>query len=342
MTSRGPSASVEPAPVLYYALGGGLGHLTRSIAVLRQLARFGLRDCIALTNSPYRALYSAEGVLAASVSPEAGQPADALAEWVTGQIACWRPRLLVVDVFPRGLLGELPPVLARFRSPAVLVLRRLRESYAQECRLREFAAEHYDAILAVEGLPGAPWIGRSGAAQCVAPVLIRDADELLDRDEARRRLGATEDGLLVVGVESGPGKPTGALHEVLLRAWERLGRRFDLRLAGAAGAVDHYPLIELLPGVDLVVGAGGYNLVHECQAVGVPAVFVPQRRRYDEQFARVAGASVARSPEQLESILAAHVAAGPTERAVPHYANGAASAARALLELLAASDASIC
>lgn len=342
MTSRGLDAPAESAPVVYYALGGGLGHLTRSIAILRQMVKRGLPDCVALSNSPHHALYAAEGVRSAWVSPETGQPAGALAEWVMRQLARWRPQLLVVDVFPRGLLGELPPVLGRFAGRTALVLRRLREGYARECRLREFAAAHYDVVLAAEALPGAPWAGRTAEAMSVGPVLVRDADELLSRDGARRLLGAAVDRLLVVCVESGPGEPSGALHRVLSRVWERLGRRFDLRLVGSGGAESHYPLIELLPGVDLVVGAGGYNLFHECQAVGVPAVFVPQRRRYDEQFARVAAATVASSPEHLESILAAHVAAGPTPRPAPHYRNGAGSAAGALLGLLAASDASIC
>jgi len=306
------------------------------------MAKRGLPGGIALTNSPHHALYAREGLVAASIGPEAGQPADALAQWVAGRLAHWLPQLLVVDAFPRGLLGELPPVLARFAGRTALVLRRLREGYAREYRLREFVAAHYDVVLAAEVLPGAPWVSRTGAARDVGPVLVRDAEELRTREDARRRLGAAADRILVVGVESGPGEHAGALHSVLSRVWERLGRLFDLRLAGAGGAVSHYPLIELLPGVDVVVGAGGYNLFHECQAVGVPAVFVPQRRRYDEQFARVAGATVASSPEHLERILASHVAAGPRLRPAPRYTNGAASAAGALLELLGASDASIC
>jgi UDP:flavonoid glycosyltransferase YjiC (YdhE family) len=66
-------------------------------------------------------------------------------------------------------------------------------------------------------------------------------------------------------------------------------------------ALSLFPFARWLPGADVVIAAGGYHSVHEIRASGVPAVFLPQSRRYDDQEARVRGESVARTPEELEA-----------------------------------------
>jgi predicted glycosyltransferase len=52
-------------------------------------------------------------------------------------------------------------------------------------------------------------------------------------------------------------------------------------------AIRHFPLIELLPRARVVIGAAGFNLVHECAFVGVPGEFTPMPRRYDDQAKRL-------------------------------------------------------
>ncbi|MGH1395704.1 MAG: glycosyltransferase, partial [Trichormus sp.] len=50
--------------------------------------------------------------------------------------------------------------------------------------------------------------------------------------------------------------------------------------------VSHHPGIECLAAADVVVGAGGYNTVYECVAVGVPLVALALPRLYDRQTKR--------------------------------------------------------
>jgi len=46
--------------------------------------------------------------------------------------------------------------------------------------------------------------------------------------------------------------------------------------------------MDLLPGVDLVVGGAGYNTVNECLACGVPLIARAWPRKYDRQSLRAA------------------------------------------------------
>lgn len=329
--------------ILCYALGGGLGHLTRSLALGRQLQRRGLGLVAVLTNSPQAGLCAREGLEARRLPRRDGTSPQALAAWVQQVVARQSPRLLIVDTFPRGLLGELPGLLAHRPCPAVLVLRRLREDYVRRYDLPSFVRTHYDRVLLVEEgleewrLQLGPW------AQEIPPILIRSAEELLPPEEARKRLHCPGNRPVVLGV--GAGNPTQVQRflALLLKAWRHSGQKADLRLATAGPLrpgpwtpllIHYYPLFELFRGISLVIGACGYHLFHETRAAGVPALFLPQNRLYDDQFARAAQAQVAHHPQQLEHFLHQDLSP-PMDRARPAFINGAEVAAEAIAQLLA-------
>src|SRR4051812_38170870 len=85
---RAPSRAPHHAMILYYAIGGGLGHLARA---RRVLTRLGLRD---------RAV-----ILTAFAEPRitGGIPTITSADFTVYE-------RIIVDAFPCGLLGELQDV----------------------------------------------------------------------------------------------------------------------------------------------------------------------------------------------------------------------------------------
>jgi hypothetical protein len=193
-------------------------------------------------------------------------------------------------------------------------------------------AAAFDLFLCAEG----PIIEMDRRQYDCEPVLIRDADELLPRAEARRKLGVTDDAPVVLGVGCGEPEWDASVFGLLEKIWRRRQPLAHLRLASltpAAGTVNHFPLLELFNGVDLLVGAGGYNLAHEARACGVPALFLPRARRYDDQQWR-AGSDGVDSPEALEARIMASLTA-LTPRPASAYNNGASRAAGAIAELLA-------
>lgn len=322
-----------------------MGHLTRSLALGRQLRRRGCGPVTILTNSPQADRCTSEG-LEARCLPDWGMSSSALADWVQQALEEESPCLLIVDAFPRGLLGELPELLASRSCPAVLVLRRLRESYVRQYGLPAFIRTHYNRVLWVEKGVG-EWVAELGPlAQEVPPILIRSAGELLPPEEARKRLRCPEEGRVVLGVGAGDAVQVQRFLGLLLKAWTRSGRWGHLRLATARPLppgpwdpflIQYYPLLELFRGVSLVVGACGYHLFHETQAAGVPALFLPQTRLYDDQFARAAQAPVVHNPQQLERLLC-QARSLPPDRPEPAFINGAEIAAEAIVALLSRRD----
>jgi predicted glycosyltransferase len=328
-------------PVLYHAPGGGLGHAVRTLALARQLARLTGGTQRVVVNTPLApALVPEPGVDLIAIPP--ATPAAGVAAALQRLIAETRPDLFVADTFPRGVGGELAELLGRWSScPRVLVARTLPPAYVRRHHLTGFVRRHYDLILGA-GEPH-PFVG---CANChdLPPFHIRDADEL-SPVAAAALVRSPVPVVLVAATGTAAECAEWAAVAAMLRAGWPPGWP-PLRLAVPNGialpacvsdiAVRHFPLIECLPAVRLVVGNAGYNLVHEAAATGTAGVFVPRRRRYDDQAARLGYPSGANSAgveaARLRAAIARKLAEPPpSPSAVVNGARLAAGLASALL-----------
>ena len=332
--------------IAWYALGGGLGHLNRSLAVLRHLRPLVPEaGVLLLTSAAYPHLAMAAGVPVMRVpgAAEAAQfPKGAVGALVAAMLARLAPiDLLVVDTFADGLHLEL--------GPEVLALARRRALVWREGGVEPEespAWPHYDLRLAPT--PTSP----RADAEAVGWVLTRRPEEALAPADARRLLGLGPDAdrPLVLGMHAGePGEVEGFFGP-LLAAGARLGRPHDLRLAtplplpGPAWAaspslVHPWPAAEALPAVDLLVCGAGYNSAAEAAAFGVRTLFRPFGRSHDDQAARAAGGrsfGAMDGPEAVAAAIAAALDAPAPLPADPATTDGARVAARRLVELLRA------
>jgi UDP:flavonoid glycosyltransferase YjiC (YdhE family) len=190
------------------------------------------------------------------------------------------------------------------------------------------------------------------------PILVRSRDELLTREEARRIIGAPADKKLVyVSLGGGGDEQAQTAFEIIEAA--ALGF-LEIHLVVARGPlaptappsrhrtsyVDWYPMMELFAAFDAAISAAGYNAFHELLYCGVPTVFLPQERGYDDQHRRARAARERGAAEIVEElspgslqralsrVLEASVAREMKQRAQQMVSvNGAENAARAILEL---------
>lgn len=299
--------------VLYYGLGGGHGHAVRGLALLRRLPEvLPGSSSLLLIPSHLAALARGEGV-ACEHPPEDPDKAE-LAAWAAEAAERFSPDLVLVDYFPRGVLGELGDAFFSGRR-AWLVSRIGRPDYYLAPEVREAVEARYEGVLwGEEPPPALRGLGRRSEGP--GPILIRRPEECLGREEARRELGAPEHGRLVLLL--GEDK----LARVTAKALARIGGA-SLRVGAP------FPAMRVLRAADAVVCAAGYHAFHETRALGVPAVFVPQDRLYDEQDRRAQGVRTARSPQELETGLREALAEGPS--AAGPFKDGALRAWEAVL-----------
>ncbi|MCZ6887544.1 MAG: glycosyltransferase [Gammaproteobacteria bacterium] len=138
---------------------------------------------------------------------------------------------------------------------------------------------------------------RPGRKVTTPPVTLLKRDELLDRDEARDRLGLKRDGRYVL-FSLGPGNlkdvsdiGRGLLEEMrgrgLTVVWARAPISVrDVPLPDDVQTISVYPLARYLRAFDVFVSAGGYNACCEIVQSGLPSLLVPNTMVADDQARR--------------------------------------------------------
>lgn len=302
--------------VCYYALGGGLGHLTRALAVITALQRL----------APHRFHYTL--ITNCAHAPKLATGVDRLitisspAELRAALASALQPGpdIFIVDTFPRGLMGELADQIDTISCPRVLMQRYLSPQYVEQYRIAEFVSDHYElALRLADNLP----VQRLSARTIdLPPVTIGhyhgevSVPSLFKKERAR-----------ILFVDFGP-----AADPYIDLLGDDLDLRIvtmaEARLAGDGRAFNYYPAARLLAAADLVIGSCGYNLYHEVRQAGVAAIFLPQAKTYDDQFGRARGSLCATTVGQFQELLTRWQSA-PRQREI--VADGAAVAANILI-----------
>jgi hypothetical protein len=323
---------------LIYALGGGWGHLTRALALGRRAA--SRHRVSILTNSPYVSLIPSGflppnlqiQVLASTLNR------DEVCEQVEARLMQWDYDCLIVDTFPRGLGGELVPLLAELPTSIlrVFIHRDITPAYEETKAIAPFVAQTYPVVL-VPGEGDRVPLAHLPQAKHTAPWLVRNGDELPSPEYCASVLRVSDDAAPVVLV-CGAGQSSelewfGRLADQLAQAFPGVTVRCLTPFQPIACPVDlwvfHYPALDCLSIADVVVGGAGYNTIAECEALGVPLVAIAQDRMYDRQKLRLQryGHEALGIPEAInmvETLLAQR--SDPTQRDLRGYPNGATEA----------------
>ena len=265
--------------VLYYAVGGGLGHLTRARAVLRAL---GLEDrATLLTASAYAGDARVTGGLPVEHVPD-GLDRGAFRAWLARHFAESPPDALYLDSFPAGVLGELCDMPLAF--PVHHVARRLRLD--RYLRRLDGPRPALESVHAVEELAREHerWLGPASP---------------LDLDDPPASPAPPVDGPFWLVVHSGPEHEVAelALRAERARLRESPGARLALvtrhpppGLADGVEVLDLYPAAPLYPHAERIVTACGFNAMRELRPFRERHRFLPFERPLDDQRGRAQAA----------------------------------------------------
>ncbi|MBC8102995.1 MAG: hypothetical protein H7Z41_10455 [Cytophagales bacterium] len=335
-----PPAKPAPLRVLNYAVNGlGLGHLTRLIAINRQIRRLAAllgipTEILFLTSNEGDALAYQHGFASFKIPSKSALVACGLdpvrhrkisKQWVWNAINLISPDLLIVDTFPMGGFGELFDVLD-LGSKNVFIYRAVRPQAALAPAFQS-ALRGYHLLLKPEEQHENDSPVPQGLEERVATtreILIRSVAETLPRAAAREMLGIPPDASAAVYVSVGGGgdREAEALFATVVEAARRMPSTAFCVGAGALYRGREFPapnvtwtrrpvMMECFRAFDAALSAGGYNTVNELMHCGVPCVFLPQARTHDDQERRVArciraGAGVLlgeRTPAAMEAAL---------------------------------------
>jgi hypothetical protein len=271
--------------IFYYALGGGLGHLTRGRRVLELL---GL-DATIVTASQYaRDERVTGGIPIVEVPPHLEHDVDAHRVWMRALDA----ERLIVDTFPGGIQGEL----CGLEVPMDHVARLLRwdeyrravpddlPSFGTTWIVEDLAPEH-DAFVRANS-ERVVFLECGGTASA-----FRSACEY----ESGGLATALQRFWLIV--HSGPEDEvreliafTSELRALANNAPEHIlvATRCDTPLPSGFERIDIYPASALYARAERIISAAGFNVMLETEPWSHKHEVVPFARKFDDQFLRAA------------------------------------------------------
>lgn len=271
----------ENDSILYYAVGGGWGHVHRSLRIIEQHL-FSVARVYLVTNHHRFGYVPPANVEVVYMPPSLAYDADAYARYFRELLQLTACRTLWIDVFPWGVQGELLRVLPFIEHlPKVLVSRYVQwERYMGHCACKPPALEGVYLLEECHPLQKATF----------------DAWKV-------ERQPLTLNFPLPEGDCSLPEQPYGVvLHTGNYHEWQCLaayaGQRAPHlrwyyvapRPCPALGSAWHYagsrPLRLLLENASCLVSAAGFNTMKELVPFREKHHVLPFARKYDNQFWR--------------------------------------------------------
>ena len=295
--------------ILFYAVNGlGLGHVTRLMAIAREIR--GLKpdaEILFLTSSEADSVIFEEGFPAIKVpsknsARESGLPARIhvrlLQETAWSVFSSFNPHITVVDTFPLGFAYELDPVLKWRTSKFVFVYRQRREEKTLQKRFQSAICKYDLVIVPHEKQEFGIMLPRQVKAVFAGKIIIRGKKDLLPAARVKEIHNLPVNKKCVLITLGGGGQE--GLEEVINRILGICEGFRDIHPVVAHGSLmrginphnnctvirRYFPLCELYHAFDYVVAGCGYNTVNELLYFNKPALFLPFERQVDDQERR--------------------------------------------------------
>ncbi len=265
--------------ILYYAMGGGLGHLTRSLAILNNAP--DLSKSIRLM---------ASSKLAPMVSPMIPCPVDIVDDvtissrkryykFLKSYIETYRIRGIVLDTFPCGIVGEWEHIAREM--PRILIARYLKPTaYFKKIGVDTFLPP--TQVLSIEPLEDSylEILNRNSRIACLNAPIILSSEVPYSHDNYNRNKwlivhsGSEDEGRILIGL---------AKEKMSISGYEHITVETCFKEDNI------YPAERIMPRYSVVISGAGYNMVSVACMGNKNQEYIlhPFKRRFDDQFQRV-------------------------------------------------------
>ncbi len=294
--------------VLFYAVNGlGLGHVTRLLAIAREMKKIQ-KDIQILfyTSSEAENVIYQEGFAAFKVPSKKAalinhfSPSEhikLLQLTFPVMISGFHPDILVVDTFPLGYVHELDSPLSWSGTKKVFIYRQRKENKTLDKHFLKSLKRYDKIIVPHQNDCYGVYIPQKVNAVYTGEILIRSKEEILPKDAALKRLGIKNDRKNVLITLGGGGDDS--LSDIIPKIVQEI-KSFPLNVFIASGVLlngftqpedcrlieNYFPLCELYNAFDFVISGCGYNSVNELLYFHKPSVYLPLERGIDDQFQR--------------------------------------------------------
>ena len=182
-----------------------------------------------------------------------------------------------------GIWIPLFPILDDFSFKKIILFRQYEDWWfnltTKKYGKLEFDPTQYDCTISIE-----PNFIREGWLS-INPDIIRNKDEIKDKEAARKALGAEAGRKVCIVAHNGKEGELGGL-ETKIGDFKQ-NREYQVIVTSNRNKRSLFPLADYYNGIDLIIGGAGFNLFYETRYFGIDARFFPQKRKNEDQLWRV-------------------------------------------------------
>ncbi len=283
--------------IAYYAMGGGLGHLTRARAVQHTL-QFN-DPVLLLTASPFATPpWIPSHWQIASVPPGPAENPTDYCEWLQNVLRQQKPTALFIDTFPMGMVGEFAQIELAEEIPWYHVARHLNWNRYTSMLSNSTSTLSFTKTYYLEPLESDHQVYLQRVSKQWIPLELTDPVYSLPTSLQEQLMQHQQDrcNLLWLIVHSGEQEEVETLIDYtqgMIRL-EAVNPRVWLctpkpcwDLPEAFEWIEVYPATSLFPWVDRVISGGGFNVMRQMEPFREKHRVLPFERYYDDQFWRV-------------------------------------------------------
>jgi len=272
--------------IFYYAMGGGLGHLTRARAIIHTLS---LKDYRVITASPYaRKMFDSSDLVILPVSLE--KNIRLLKKRIQDIILDFEPAEIYIDTFPMGIFGELTGLKISGNARKIYVSRIL--DFPKYMSKKEMTF-HFDlSYILEEGLtPDHLDFIDENSNRIEELQLHYPLNSISERNNEHEQDTEKEVWMIMhsgsageVELLMGYARETAGIKGVDPYYW--IVTQSDVHTKADKITRDLIPTYELISHADCLFSACGFNMMYHTRNLKIPHYFIPFPRKYDDQFLR--------------------------------------------------------
>ena len=272
--------------ILYYAMGGGLGHLTRALAVIHTLQ---MPDYKILTASPYaEKIFDRSNLIHLPTSLE--KHPKLLKNRIRDIMQDLQPGSFFIDTFPMGIFGELMTVKFPAGTKLIYISRILNFQKYME---RKDTNLHYDISYVVEEGLTPDYINFMDKCSVkVENIDLKYPDNIVPQKYKELKEKSNKPIWMIMHSGSGEevdvlvrhAKEMAELEEVNSSFWVVTQSDFEEKVDNKI--MDIVPSYGMIPYADRLFSACGFNMMYLTRNIKIPHTFIPFPRKYDDQFRR--------------------------------------------------------
>ena len=268
--------------ILYYAVGGGLGHLSRAKKLFQY---YGITDYKVITSQTSNPVFSIDQVVCLDVELQASPVR--LYNYIKSLIEKYDVSTFFIDTFPTGILGELNVAQLREFCTVNYVARYVKwdkykeklphkVSFDKSIIVDDLCQEQYEYIKSV-----------SLALETIQlPILGFTDNPVPQFNEAYwliNHSGPSEEVLELLAYA----QEIAALeHQEPLFVINTQSSMITLVANDKMKIINNYPATALFKQAAKIITACGFNVMQETISYSEKHVFIPFNRKYDDQFLR--------------------------------------------------------